>query len=194
VNDLADAKTNAHLLKYDSVHGHFPGTVEVQGNDIVVNEKSSNVSKKRDPANLPWKQLGVYLAVKAQGCFTNREGASKHLAAGAQKVLVSAPATNPDRTIVLGVNEETYNHQTDNILSNASCTTNALAPISKVLVENFGVEKALMTTCHSYTNDQKSKTSSTKPPPCTSSRINIIPTSTGAAKAIGEFCPLAQAK
>jgi len=190
VNDLADAKTNAHLLKYDSVHGRFPGSVEVQGNDLVVNGKVLKCLTERDPTNLPWKQLGVYLAIESTGLFTNREGASKHLTAGAKKVLISAPAEKPDRTIVLGVNEETYNPQTDNILSNASCTTNGLAPISKVLVENFGLEKAFMTTCHSYTNDQKIQDIVHKDlRRARAAAVNIIPTSTGAAKAIGEVLP-----
>ena len=195
VNDLADAKTNATLLKYDSVHGRFPGTVEVEGNDLVVNGKKLNCIQERDPANLPWKDLGVYLAIESTGLFTNREGASKHLTAGAQKVLVSAPATNPDNTIVLGVNDETYNHQTDHILSNASCTTNALAPISKVLQDTFGLEKALMTTCHSYTNDQKVLDLVHKDPRrARAAAINIIPTSTGAAKAIGTVLPACNGK
>ena len=190
VNDLADAKTNAHLLKYDSVHRRFPGTVEVQGNDLVVNGKVLKCLQERDPANLPWKQLGVYLAVESTGLFTNREGASKHLTAGAKKVLISAPAEKPDRTIVLGVNDETYNQETDSILSNASCTTNGLAPISKVLQDNFGLEKAFMTTCHSYTNDQKVQDLVHKDlRRARAAAINIIPTGTGAAKAIGEVLP-----
>ena len=138
INDLADAKTNAHLLKYDSVHGLFPGTVEVKGNDMVVNGKELKCLSVRDPLQLPWKDLGVYLAVESTGLFTNREGATKHLTAGAKKVLISAPAENPDATFVLGVNDNTYDPVNHNILSNASCTTNCLAPISKVLVENFG--------------------------------------------------------
>ena len=190
VNDLADAKTNAHLLKYDSVHGRFPGTVEVDGNDLVVNGKRLKCLQERDPANLPWKELGVYLAVESTGLFTNREGAQKHLAAGAKKVLVSAPAKDPDRTIVLGVNDDDYNHETDHILSNASCTTNGLAPISKVLSDNFGLEKAFMTTCHSYTNDQKVQDLVHKDlRRARAAAINIIPTSTGAAKAIGDVLP-----
>ncbi|MCW3983546.1 MAG: type I glyceraldehyde-3-phosphate dehydrogenase [Candidatus Bathyarchaeota archaeon] len=190
VNDLADAKTNAMLLKYDSVHGRFPGTVEVQGNDLVVNGKVLKCVQEKDPGNLPWKQLGVYLAVESTGLFTNREGASKHLTAGAKKVLISAPAEKPDKTIVLGVNGDTYNPETDNILSNASCTTNALAPISKVLADNFGLEKAFMTTCHSYTNDQKVLDLVHKDlRRARAAALNIIPTSTGAAKAIGEVLP-----
>lgn len=155
VNDITDAKTLAHLLKYDSVHGRFNGDVQVKGNDLVVNGKLLKVLSQKDPAQLPWKDMGVYLAVESTGLFTNREGASKHLTAGAKKVLISAPATDPDATIVLGVNEKTYDHKKHNLISNASCTTNCIAPVTKVLHEAFGVEKALMTTAHSYTNDQR---------------------------------------
>jgi glyceraldehyde 3-phosphate dehydrogenase len=190
INDLADAKTNAHLLKYDSVHGRFPGTVEVKGNDLIVNGKPLKVLAQRDPAALPWKDLGVYLAVESTGLFTNREGASKHLTAGAKKVLISAPATDPDATFVLGVNATSYDPEKHNILSNASCTTNALAPVSKVLADNFGLEKAFMTTCHSYTNDQKVQDLVHKDlRRARAAAINIIPTSTGAAKAIGLVLP-----
>jgi glyceraldehyde 3-phosphate dehydrogenase len=190
INDLADAKTNAHLLKYDSVHGRFPGTVEVKGNDLVVNGKDLKCLSVRDPSQLPWKDLGVYLAVESTGLFTNREGASKHLAAGAKKVLISAPATDPDATFVLGVNDKTYDNEKHNLLSNASCTTNCLAPVSKVLSDNFGLEKALMTTCHSYTNDQRIQDVVHKDPRrARAAAINIIPTSTGAAKAIGLVLP-----
>ena len=190
INDLADAKTNAHLLKYDSVHGRFPGTVDVKGNDLVVNGKTLKVLAQRDPAALPWKDLGVYLAVESTGLFTNREGASKHFTAGAKKVLISAPAENPDATFVLGVNDKTYDPEKHNILSNASCTTNCLAPISKVLTDSFGLEKAFMTTCHSYTNDQKIQDIVHKDlRRARAAAINIIPTSTGAAKAIGLVLP-----
>jgi glyceraldehyde 3-phosphate dehydrogenase len=190
INDLADAKTNAHLLKYDSVHGRFNGTVEVKGNDLVVNGKTLKVLSQKDPALLPWKDLGVYLAVESTGLFTNREGASKHLTAGAKKVLISAPATDPDITVVLGVNDDKYDPNKHHILSNASCTTNGLAPISKVLADNFGLEKAFMTTCHSYTNDQKVQDLVHKDlRRARAAAINIIPTSTGAAKAIGEVLP-----
>ena len=190
INDLADAKTNAHLLKYDSVHGRFPGTVEVKGNDLVVNGKDLKVLSVKDPAQLPWKDLGVYLAVESTGLFTNREGASKHLQAGAKKVLISAPAENPDATFVLGVNDKSYDPEKHNIISNASCTTNALAPVSKVLADNFGLEKAFMTTCHSYTNDQKVQDLVHKDlRRARAAAINIIPTSTGAAKAIGLVLP-----
>jgi glyceraldehyde 3-phosphate dehydrogenase len=190
INDLADAKTNAHLLKYDSIHGRFPGTVEVSGSDIVVNGKTLKCLSIRDPAQLPWKDLGVFLAVESTGLFTNREGASKHLQAGAKKVLISAPASDPDVTVVLGVNDKTYDQEKHNILSNASCTTNCLAPISKVLADNFGLEKGLMTTCHSYTNDQRIQDLVHKDPRrARAAAVNIIPTSTGAAKAIGLVLP-----
>jgi glyceraldehyde 3-phosphate dehydrogenase len=195
INDLADAKTNAHLLKYDSVHGRFPGTVEVKDNNLVVCGKELKVLSQRDPAQLPWKDLGVYLAVESTGLFTDREGASKHLQAGAKKVLISAPAKNPDVTIVLGVNEKSYDPEKHNILSNASCTTNCLAPVSKVLADNFGLEKAFMTTCHSYTNDQKVQDLVHKDlRRARAAAINIIPTSTGAAKAIGEVLPACSGK
>jgi len=178
------------LLKYDSIHGHFPGTVEVNGNDLVVNGKTLKCLSVKDPAALPWKDLGVYLAVESTGLFTNREGASKHFQAGAKKVVISAPAENPDATFVLGVNDKSYDPEKHNILSNASCTTNCLAPISKVLADNFGLEKGLMTTCHSYTNDQKVQDLVHKDPRrARAAAINIIPTSTGAAKAIGQVLP-----
>jgi glyceraldehyde 3-phosphate dehydrogenase len=190
INDLADAKTNAHLLKYDSVHGRFPGSVEVQDGNLIVCGKPLKVLSVRDPATLPWKDLGVYLAVESTGLFTDRESASKHLQAGAKKVLISAPAKNPDVTIVLGVNHETYDPKKHNILSNASCTTNCLAPVTKVLADNFGLEKAFMTTAHSYTNDQKVQDLVHKDlRRARAAAVNIIPTSTGAAKAIGEVLP-----
>jgi len=190
INDLADAKTNAHLLKYDSVHGRFPGTVEAKGDKLVVNGKDLKVLSQKDPAMLPWKDMGVYLAVESTGLFTNREGASKHLTAGAKKVLISAPAENPDATFVLGVNAETYDPEKHNILSNASCTTNCLAPVSKVLADNFGLEKGFMTTAHSYTNDQKVQDIVHKDlRRARAAAVNIIPTSTGAAKAIGLVLP-----
>jgi glyceraldehyde 3-phosphate dehydrogenase len=195
INDLADAKTNAHLLKYDSVHGRFNGTVEVKDDTIVVNGKPLKVLAQKDPAALPWKDLGVFLAVESTGLFTNREGASKHLSAGAKKVLISAPAENPDATFVLGVNEKTYDPIKHNIISNASCTTNCLAPVSKVLADNFGLEKAFMTTTHSYTNDQKVQDLVHKDlRRARAAGVNIIPTSTGAAKAIGLVLPSCNGK
>jgi glyceraldehyde 3-phosphate dehydrogenase len=190
INDLADAKTNAHLLKYDSIHGRFPGTVTAEADKLIVNGKPLKVLAQKDPVALPWKDLGVYLAVESTGLFTNREGATKHLTAGAKKVLISAPAENPDATFVLGVNEKNYDPEKHNILSNASCTTNCLAPVSKVLADNFGLEKALMTTCHSYTNDQRIQDLVHKDPRrARAAALNIIPTSTGAAKAIGLVLP-----
>jgi glyceraldehyde 3-phosphate dehydrogenase len=195
INDLADVKTNAHLLKYDSTHGRFPGTVEVKGNDLVVNGKPLKVLSERDPAALPWKDLGVYLAVESTGLFTKREAASKHLQAGAKKVLISAPSPDPDVTIVLGVNHETYDPTKHSILSNASCTTNCLAPVSKVLADNFGLEKAFMTTAHSYTNDQKVQDLVHKDlRRARAAAVNIIPTSTGAARAIGLVLPQCNGK
>jgi glyceraldehyde 3-phosphate dehydrogenase len=195
INDLADANSNAHLLKYDSVHGRFNGTVEVKDDTMVVNGKSLKVLAQKDPAALPWKDLGVYLAVESTGLFTKRDGASKHLQAGAKKVLISAPAENPDATIVLGVNDDTYDPENHNILSNASCTTNALAPVSKVLADSFGLEKAFMTTCHSYTNDQKVQDLFHKDlRRARAAALNIIPTSTGAAKAIGLVLPTCTGK
>jgi glyceraldehyde 3-phosphate dehydrogenase len=195
INDLADVKTNAHLLKYDSTHGRFPGTVEAQSDKLVVNGKDLKVLSQRDPTALPWKDLGVYLAVESTGIFRTKEKASMHLQAGAKKVLISAPSPDPDVTIVLGVNDETYDPMKHTILSNASCTTNCLAPVSKVLADNFGLEKAFMTTAHSYTNDQKVQDLVHKDlRRARAAAINIIPTTTGAAKAIGLVLPSCQGK
>lgn len=190
VNDLADAKTLAHLLKYDSVHGKFPGTIKVEGNNLIINGKELKVLSQRDPALLPWKELGVYLAVESTGLFRQREKAAKHLEAGAKKVLISAPAGNPDITIVLGVNDNLYDNEKHNILSNASCTTNCLAPVAKVLNDNFGLKEGLMTTIHSVTNDQRILDLVHKDlRRARSALVNIIPTSTGAAKAVGLVLP-----
>ncbi len=190
VNDITDAKTLAHLLKYDSVHGRFNADVQVKGNDLVVNGRELKVLAQRDPAQLPWKDLGVYLAVESTGLFTDREGASKHLTAGAKKVLISAPATNPDITMVIGVNDQTYDHKKHTIISNASCTTNCVGPVTKVLHENFGVERAFMTTAHAYTNDQRLQDLVHKDlRRARAAAINIIPTTTGAARSIGEIMP-----
>jgi glyceraldehyde 3-phosphate dehydrogenase len=195
INDLADVKTNAHLLKYDSTHGRFPGTVEAQSDKLVVNGKDLKVLSQRDPSALPWKDFGVYLAVESTGIFRDKAKASMHLQAGAKKVLISAPSPDPDVTIVLGVNDETYDPMKHTILSNASCTTNCLAPVSKVLADNFGLEKAFMTTAHSYTNDQKVQDIVHKDlRRARAAAINIIPTTTGAAKAIGLVLPSCQGK
>ncbi len=190
VNDLADAKTLAHLLKYDSVHGRFSGSVEVTDGNLVVSGKPLKVLSERDPSKLPWKDLGVYLAVESTGLFRDRAKASMHLQAGAKKVLISAPAGDPDITIVLGVNDQLYDHEKHNILSNASCTTNCLAPTAKVLNDNFGLKTGLMTTTHAYTNDQKVQDLVHKDlRRARAAAVNIIPTSTGAAKAVGLVLP-----
>jgi glyceraldehyde 3-phosphate dehydrogenase len=190
VNDITDAKTLAHLLKYDSVHGRFNADVQVKGNNLSVNGKELKVLAQKDPAQLPWKDLGVYLAVESTGFFTEREGASKHLTAGAKKVLISAPATNPDVTIVIGVNDHLYDHKKHTIISNASCTTNCVGPVTKVLHDNFGVERAFMMTAHAYTNDQRVMDLVHKDlRRARAAALNIIPTTTGAARAIGEIMP-----
>jgi len=184
VNDITDAKTMAHLLKYDSVHGRAPFPVEVEKDGIVVKGKKVLTLMQRDPAQLPWKNMGVYLAVESTGLFTDREKAQAHLQAGARKVLISAPAKNPDTTIVMGVNDDKYDPEKHNILSNASCTTNCVAPVAKVLNDNFGLKQALMTTAHAYTNDQRIQ--DLVHPDLRRARagaINIIPTTTGAAVA-----------
>jgi len=190
VNDITDAKTLAHLLKYDSVHGRFSADVQVNGNNLSVNGKELKILSQRDPAQLPWKDLGIYLAVESTGLFTDRDGATKHLTAGAKKVLISAPAKNPDATIVLGVNDETYDHKKHNLISNASCTTNCVAPVAKVLHENFGVQRALMMTAHAYTNDQRVTDLVHKDlRRARAAAVNIIPTTTGAAYAVGLVMP-----
>ena len=184
VNDLTDAKMLAHLLKYDSVHGKFKGTIKAEEDKLIVNGKELKVLCQRDPSLLPWKELGVYLAVESTGFFRTREKASKHLEAGAKKVLISAPAGDPDITIVLGVNDNLYDKEKHNILSNASCTTNCVAPTAKVLHENFGLKAGLMTTAHAYTNDQRIQDLVHKDPRrARAGAINIIPTTTGAAVA-----------
>jgi len=182
VNDIGDISTMAHLLKYDSNYGRFPGTVEVKGDSLIVNGKAIKVLCERDPAQLPWGDMGVSIVIESTGIFREREKAAKHLAAGAKKVIISAPAKGPDITIVLGVNEDKYDPEKHHIISNASCTTNCIAPVMKVLFDNFGVEKALMTTIHSYTNDQRILDLPHKRlERARAAALNIIPTSTGAA-------------
>ncbi|HHT9154805.1 MAG TPA: type I glyceraldehyde-3-phosphate dehydrogenase [Candidatus Tripitaka sp. YC43] len=190
INDLADAKSLAFLLKYDSVHRKFQGTVESKGDALVVNGKTIKLLKEKDPARLPWKDLGVDVAIESTGIFTSRADCEKHLQAGAKKVLLSAPPKDGvDATIVLGVNQHLLKPE-HKILSNASCTTNSLAPMAKVLHENFGIEKGLMTTIHAYTNDQKvTDFVHSDLRRARGAAINIIPTTTGAAKAIGEVIP-----
>jgi len=184
VNDITDAKTLAHLLKYDSVHGRAPFPVEAEKDGIVVKGKRVRALVQRDPSQLPWKDLDVYLAVESTGLFTDREKAAMHLQAGAKKVLISAPAKNPDITIVMGVNDDKYDQEKHNILSNASCTTNCVAPVAKVLHENFGLKSGLMMTAHAYTMDQRIQDSvHADLRRARAAAINIIPTTTGAAVA-----------
>ncbi len=191
INDLTDAKTLAHLLKYDSTFGTMPADVKVDGNAIMVDGKKIQILSERDPAALPWKDLNIDLVIESTGKFTNKEGASKHIAAGAKKVLISAPAKDAiDATIVMGVNQKIYDKNKHNIVSNASCTTNCLAPVAKILNDNFGIKRGLMTTVHSYTNDQVILDFPHKDLRRTrAAALNIIPTSTGAAKAVGLVIP-----
>jgi glyceraldehyde 3-phosphate dehydrogenase len=190
MNDLTDAKTLAHLLKWDSVHGRFPGEVEAEQDAIVVDGKRIPVTAERDPAKLPWKQLGAKLVIESTGHFTDRAGAAKHLEAGAERVIISAPATDPDVTIVLGVNSDAYDPARHRIVSNASCTTNCLAPVAKVLNDAFGLDSGWMTTIHAYTNDQVILDFPHKDlRRARAGAISMIPTSTGAAKAIGLVLP-----
>jgi glyceraldehyde 3-phosphate dehydrogenase len=190
VNDLTDTKTLAHLLKYDSITGRLDATVEVDGDSIVVNGKPIKVLADRDPANLPWGDLGVDIVIESTGFFTNADLARKHIQAGAKKVIISAPATGEDGTFVMGVNEDKYDAATMHIISNASCTTNCLAPLAKVFNDNFGIERGLMTTVHAYTADQNLQDGPHKDlRRARAAAINIVPTSTGAAKAIGLVLP-----
>jgi glyceraldehyde 3-phosphate dehydrogenase len=190
VNDLADAATLAHLLKYDSVHGRFDADVSVDGDDIVVNGDRVRVTAEKDPAELPWKDLGAEIIIEATGIFRDRDGASKHLAAGAKRVLISAPAKEPDWTVVLGVNGDEYDPDKHFIISNASCTTNCLAPVAKVLFDTYGIESGIMTTIHAYTNDQRILDFPHKDlRRARAAAVSMIPTTTGAAKAIGLVIP-----
>ncbi|MFE7565150.1 type I glyceraldehyde-3-phosphate dehydrogenase [Kitasatospora sp. NPDC057500] len=190
VNDLTDTKTLAHLLKYDSILGTFPGEVSHTADSITVNGKTFKVIAERDPANLPWGELGVDIVIESTGIFTKAEAAKKHVAAGAKKVIISAPATDEDITIVMGVNDEKYDGDKHTVISNASCTTNCVAPLAKVLNENFGIVKGLMTTVHAYTNDQVTLDFPHKDlRRARAAALNIIPTSTGAAKATALVLP-----
>lgn len=203
INDLVDAKTNAHLLKYDSVHGQFPGDVKATGEDeITVRGKKIKVLKKKDPSELPWKEFGVEVVVESTGLFTIKKdgvnkkgkevkGAENHITkGGAKKVIISAPAEGEDITIVLGVNEDKYDPKNHNVVSNASCTTNCLAPVAKVLNDVWGIEKGLMNTIHAYTNDQRIQdTAHSDLRRARAAAVSMIPTSTGAAKAIGLVIP-----
>ena len=190
VNDITDANTLAHLFKYDSIHGVFPGTVSVADSSIVINDKPVKVLAERDPADLPWKTLGVEVVVESTGIFRDREGAGKHLEAGAKKVIITAPAKKPDLTIVIGVNEGSYDKTKHHIVSNASCTTNCLAPVAKVLNENFGIVHGLMTTTHAYTNDQRLlDLPHSDLRRARAGAVSMIPTTTGAATAVAEVLP-----
>jgi glyceraldehyde 3-phosphate dehydrogenase (phosphorylating) len=190
INDLGDAKTMGHLLKYDSVLGQLDGDVEVGDGVIKAGKSELKVLSERDPAALPWGELGVDVVIESTGFFTDRDGAQKHLDAGAKKVIISAPATDPDVTIVLGVNDDTYDPDQHHIISNASCTTNCVAPLTKVLHDNFTVEQGFMTTIHAYTNDQQILDLPHKDlRRARAAAINLIPTSTGAARAIGLVLP-----
>jgi glyceraldehyde 3-phosphate dehydrogenase (phosphorylating) len=191
VNDLVDTATMAHLLKYDSILGRFPGEVTVEGDSIVVDGSELKSLSERDPAALPWGELGVDVVIESTGFFTARDDAAKHLDAGAKKVIISAPAKEPDVTVALGVNFDTaYDRDSHHVISNASCTTNCLAPLAKVIHEEFGIEHGLMTTIHAYTADQRLQDMPHKDlRRARAAAINLIPTSTGAAKAIGLVVP-----
>jgi len=191
INASYPAETLAHMLKYDTVHGKFQGTVEVEENALIVNGKRVQLLDQRDPKQLPWKELNIDIVIEATGKFNSKEKASAHIEAGAKKVIITAPAKNEDITIVIGVNEDKYDHEKHHIISNASCTTNCLAPVVKVLNDEFGIENGLMTTVHAYTNDQKNvdnphKKDLRRARACAQS---IIPTTTGAAKAIATVMP-----
>ena len=195
VNDITDTKTLAHLLRYDSVHGRFPGTVEATADALVVNGKPIKVSAIKEPEKLPWKALGVELVLESTGRFTNRPDADKHLAAGARKVVISAPAKGEDITIVMGVNHQRYDPARHHVLSNASCTTNCLVPVVKVVLDTWGFKHGFMTTVHSYTNDQQILDLPHKDlRRARAAALSIIPTTTGAAKATGLVIPEVQGK
>jgi len=195
VNDLTDARTLAHLLKYDSVHGSFPGEVNVKGDSITVNGKEIKVLAFRDPAQLPWKDLGVEIVMECTGLFREKEKAAMHLEAGAKKVIISAPAKGPDETIVMGVNHQQYDPNRHHIISNASCTTNCLAPVAKVILENFGIKRGLMTTIHAYTNDQSILDLPHKDlRRARAAALSMIPTTTGAAVAVSLVLPQLKGK
>src|SRR5688500_8062529 len=195
VNDITDAATLAHLLKYDSVLGNLTVPVSASGDTIKVGSDQFKVLAQKDPAALPWKDLGVDIVFESTGKFTKRDDAAKHLAAGARKVIITAPATGPDVTLVLGVNDGDYDGSKHHIISNASCTTNCLAPLAKVLHESFGIKKAWMTTVHAYTNDQNLLDLPHKDlRRARAAAMSIIPTTTGAAKAVGEVLPALKGK
>jgi len=195
INDLTDATTLAHLLKYDSVHGIFQEQVQAEGDDLLVGGRKIRVLKERDPAALPWKDLKVDFVVESTGLFTSRDAAAKHQQAGAKKVVISAPGKNVDLTVCMGVNEADYRADSHHIISNASCTTNCLAPVAKVLLENFGIVKGMMTTIHAYTNDQRIlDLPHSDMRRARAAAVSMIPTTTGAAKAVGLVLPQLKGK
>jgi glyceraldehyde 3-phosphate dehydrogenase len=190
VNDITDTETLAHLLRYDSILGPFPGEVEHTENGLVVDGAELRVFAERDPANLPWDDVGADVVIESTGFFTKRDDAAKHLSAGAKKVIITAPATEPDVTLALGVNDDAYDPQEHHVISNASCTTNCLAPVAKVLHEAIGIERGIMTTIHAYTADQNLQDAPHKDPRrARAAAVNLVPTSTGAAKAVGLVLP-----
>src|SRR5215208_995691 len=190
VNDITDTETLAHLLRFDSILGPFPGEVEATENGLIVDGEELRVFAERDPANLPWDQVGADVVIESTGFFTKRDDAAKHLQAGAKKVIITAPATEPDVTLALGVNDEAYDPQEHHVISNASCTTNCLAPVAKVLNEAIGIERGLMLTIHAYTNDQKILDQIHKDlRRARAAAMSMIPTTTGAARAVGEVLP-----
>ena len=190
INDLTDATTLAHLLKYDSVHGIFDADIQIKDNSIVINGKEISITSTKDPAQLPWKDLNVDIALESTGLFVDRDGASKHLSSGAGWVIISAPAKEPDATVCMGVNEESLDISTHKIISNASCTTNCLAPIAKVIDQTFTIKRGLMTTIHSYTNDQRILDLPHKDlRRARAAALSMIPTTTGAARAVGLVLP-----
>ncbi len=190
INDLTDVKTLGHLLKHDSVHGKFPGTVAVEDNALIINGDKVVISAIKDPAEIPWKDHGVDIVIECTGKFVDKAGAGKHLTGGAKKVLISAPAKDPDVTLCCGINLEVYQPATHHVISNASCTTNCLAPVAKVLHESFGIVSGIMTTIHSYTNDQAILDQPHKDlRRARAAALSMIPTSTGAAKALKEVLP-----
>ena len=195
INDLTDAVTLAHLLKYDSVHGTFPFEVEAVGDDLQVAGRKIRVLRERDPAALPWKELGIDIVIESTGLFTNRADAAKHLSAGANRVVISAPGKDADLTVCIGVNQEEFDPARHRVISNASCTTNCLAPVAKVLLQEFGIVKGLMTTIHSYTNDQQILDLPHKDlRRARAAALSMIPTTTGAAKAVSLVLPALKGK
>jgi len=190
INDIADTETLAHLLRYDSILGRFPGTVEATATSLVIDGREIRVTAERDPAALPWAELGAEVVIESTGLFTDRDDAAKHLAAGARKVIISAPAPDPDVTLVLGVNDEAYDAESHDVISNASCTTNCLGPVARVLHDAVGIESGVMTTIHAYTADQRLQDAPHKDlRRARAAALNLVPASTGAAKAIGLVMP-----